>query len=39
VVFLHPVQAKGFVRHVKNTREMGTRHEIRMLQIDAGWYK
>lgn len=39
VVFLHASEAKAFLRHVKATYEVGNAHEIRMLQIEAGWYK
>lgn len=39
VIFLHPSEAKAFVRHVKKTHEQGTRNEIVTLQIEAGWYK
>jgi hypothetical protein len=39
VIFLHPTEAKSFIRHVKSVSQYGNTHEIRMLQIDADWYK
>ena len=39
VIFVHPVEARSFVKHVKNVRENGTGQEIRELQIEAAWYK
>jgi hypothetical protein len=39
VIFLHPSEAKAFVRHVKKVHESGQAEEIRALQIEAGWYK
>jgi hypothetical protein len=39
VIFLHPSEAKAFLRHVKNVRVSGNDEEIRALQIEAGWYK
>jgi hypothetical protein len=39
IIFLHPSEARSFVRHVKKTYEQGREEEIRSLQIHAGWYK
>jgi hypothetical protein len=39
VIFLHPSEARAFVRHVKKVHDSGRQEEIRTLQIEAGWYK
>lgn len=39
VVFVHPLEARAFLRHVKQVRMNGTEQEIRELQIEATYYK
>lgn len=39
VIFVHPIEARAFLRHVKNVRMNGTEQEIRELQIEAAFYR
>ncbi len=39
VIFLHPSEAKAFVRHVTKVHNSGRQEEIRALQIEASWYQ
>lgn len=38
VVFVHPIEARAFLRHVKNVLTTGTEQEIRELQVEAAYY-
>ena len=39
VVFVHTIEARSFLRHVKQVRMNGNEQEIRELQIEAAYYK